>query len=253
MTSPAVHPACVRRAQSVIFAVFSCARIPAFAAALVLALPGTVHASASGNSALASHPLAQHVREAARRFAIPETWIWAVMRQESGGNAAVVSHAGARGLMQIMPATWAMLTARYDLGSDPFEVRANIHAGAAYLRLMWDRFGDLNLTLAAYNAGPGRVDAYARGQRGLPFETVQYVARIAPSLGRRTVVQRIAKPSLDLHSWRASAIFAARERSPSPDREAAVDAQELRGAGDRQIVVRPVSRSLFAPMSGRPQ
>ena len=55
------------------------------------------------------------------------------------------------GVMQIMPATWAMLTARHGLGTDPFDVRANILGGAAYLRAMWERYGDIRLMLAAYN------------------------------------------------------------------------------------------------------
>ncbi|WP_188513834.1 lytic transglycosylase domain-containing protein [Blastomonas aquatica] len=129
------------------------------------------------------HPYAAHVAEASHRFGIPEYWIWSVMRAESGGRSRAVSHAGAMGLMQIMPRTWTMLSARFGLGSDPFDIRANILAGAAYLRLMWDRYGDITLMLAAYNAGPGRVDDYRRGRRRLPSETADYVARIAPSLG----------------------------------------------------------------------
>src|SRR3546814_2027926 len=85
---------------------------------------------------------------------IPERWIWRVMHAESRGNARAVSQAGAMGLMQIMPATWAMLSARHGLGADPFDVRSNILAGAAYLRAMWDRYRDVPLMLAAYNAGP---------------------------------------------------------------------------------------------------
>src|SRR3546814_12748956 len=69
----------------------------------------------------AAHPYADHVAAAARRFGIPEAWIWAVMRVESRGNSRAVSRAGAMGLMQIMPATWAGLRARYGLGPDPFD------------------------------------------------------------------------------------------------------------------------------------
>ena len=105
------------------------------------------------------HPYAAPVAEAAQRFAIPELWIWRVMHAESRGRAGAVSDAGAMGLMQIMPGTWAPLTARHRLGSNPFDPRANILAGAAYLRAMWDRYGDIALMLAAYNAGPGRADA----------------------------------------------------------------------------------------------
>jgi soluble lytic murein transglycosylase-like protein len=74
------------------------------------------------------------------------------MRAESGGNPRAISAAGAMGLMQLMPATWRSLTARYGLAADPFDVHANILAGAAYLREMLDRYGDLPTALADYNA-----------------------------------------------------------------------------------------------------
>src|SRR3546814_12339493 len=94
--------------------------------------------------------------------------MWRFMHAEIRGNALAVSQAGVMGLMQIMPATWAMLSARHGLGADPFDVRSNILAGAAYLRAMWDRYRDVPLMLAAYNAGPGRAAAFASGRRGLP-------------------------------------------------------------------------------------
>ncbi len=98
------------------------------------------------------------IDEASRRFGIPRDWVRGVMQQESGGRTSlnrrpITSSAGAMGLMQIMPATFAELTARYGLGGDPYEPRANILAGAAYLREMYDRFGPAHF-LAAYNAGP---------------------------------------------------------------------------------------------------
>lgn len=107
-------------------------------------------ASAAPSPAAAPHPYAAHVAEASQRFAIPDVWIWRVMHAESRGRPGAVSRAGAMGLMQIMPGTWAMLTARHRLGADPFDNRANILAGAAYLRQMWDRYGDVRLMLAAY-------------------------------------------------------------------------------------------------------
>ncbi len=121
------------------------------------------------------------VAEAAQRFAIPEHWIGAVMDQESGGNPRALSRAGAMGLMQIMPATWDMLAARHGLGSDPYEPRDNIMAGAAYLREMHDRYGMVGM-LAAYNAGPGRYEAYLRFGRPLPAETRAYLAQLLPNL-----------------------------------------------------------------------
>jgi hypothetical protein len=126
-------------------------------------------------------PYAQAVAEAARRFAIPERWIWAVMRAESGGDPRAVSPKGAMGLMQIMPATWAELRARHGLGTDPYDPRDNIFAGAAYLREMRERYGAPGL-LAAYHAGPGRYDEYLAG-RPLPAETLAYVATLAPLIG----------------------------------------------------------------------
>lgn len=126
--------------------------------------------------------IAALVQDAARRFGIPETWIYAVMRTESAGRIDATSPAGAMGLMQIMPATWATLTARYSLGGNAYDPRANIMAGAAYLREMYARYGSPGF-LAAYNAGPGRYEQYTRGQRGLPLETRNYVAKIAPMIG----------------------------------------------------------------------
>ncbi|MBU6299154.1 MAG: lytic transglycosylase domain-containing protein, partial [Alphaproteobacteria bacterium] len=64
---------------------------------------------------------------------------------------------------------------RYGLGDDPFNARDNILAGTAYLRQMFDRFGDG--FLAAYNAGPGRYQAYLDGRQSLPAETLSYLMR----------------------------------------------------------------------------
>src|SRR3546814_12408185 len=85
-------------------------------------------------------------------------------------------------------------TTLFRSGADPFDVRSNILAGAAYLRAMWDRYRDVPLMLAAYNAGPGRADAFASGRRGLPAETRAYVARIAPELGASGIASRAAAP-----------------------------------------------------------
>jgi soluble lytic murein transglycosylase-like protein len=86
------------------------------------------------------------------------------------------------GLMQIMPDTYDELRLRYALGSDPFEPHDNIMAGAAYIREMADRYGAPGF-LAAYNAGPSRMDSYLTGGEPLPDETVNYVASVAPRIG----------------------------------------------------------------------
>lgn len=76
-------------------------------------------------------PWSDQVLEAARRFAVPEPWIRAVMQVESAGEAHATSPKGARGLMQIMPGTWNELRTKHDLGNDPYLPRDNILAGAA--------------------------------------------------------------------------------------------------------------------------
>jgi hypothetical protein len=127
-------------------------------------------------------PWGPYIREASGRFGIPERWIRRVMRQESGGQEDVISWAGAMGLMQVMPDTYEELRARYGLGDDPFDPHNNILAGSAYLKEMYDRYGSPGF-LAAYNAGPNRLDRYLNDGTPLPVETVNYVAAIAPSLG----------------------------------------------------------------------
>ena len=125
----------------------------------------------------------RHIEVAAARFALPGELVRAVIAAESDGRPDAVSSAGAMGLMQLMPGTWAMLRARLGLGADPFEPGDNILAGAAYLRELLDRYGDPGF-LAAYNAGPGRYEQSLAG-RPLPAETQAYVARIATQLQRR--------------------------------------------------------------------
>ncbi|MBB2162632.1 lytic transglycosylase domain-containing protein [Gluconacetobacter sacchari] len=123
-------------------------------------------------------PFDAYVAEAATRANIPPAWITAVMRAESTGDASAVSPKGAMGLMQIMPDTWRELRAALNLGSDPYDPRDNITAGAAYLRWLHDRYGDAGF-LAAYNAGPGRYEELLRTSRTLPDETKKYVTRVA--------------------------------------------------------------------------
>jgi soluble lytic murein transglycosylase-like protein len=131
-----------------------------------------------------------YIREASARFAIPESWIRQVIRSESGGRTMlggrpITSSAGAMGLMQLMPPTWAEMRSKYRLGSDPHDPRDNILAGTAYLRTMYDRFGYPGL-FAAYNAGPGRYQEHLAGGRPLPAETLAYLAGIEPGYAGRS-------------------------------------------------------------------
>jgi len=136
-------------------------------------------------------PWGPYVHEAAVRFSLPETWIRAVMQQESGGRqtsadgSPITSSAGAMGLMQVMPGTYELMRQRYALGPDPYDPHSNILAGAAYLKEMHTRFG-APAFLAAYNAGPDRVDAYLNGSTMLPDETVNYVAAIGHAIGMQS-------------------------------------------------------------------
>ncbi len=172
------------------------------------AAPGTAWAQEAPVAApAAAHPYAGHVADAARRFGIPEAWIWAVMRVESRGNSRAVSRAGAMGLMQIMPATWGSMRARYGLGPDPFDVRDNIMAGAAYLREMHDRYGNASAMLAAYNAGPGRYDDYLSRGRPLPAETVGYLAQFTAVVGAPGAVETAVSAPPDRFAWRRAALF----------------------------------------------
>jgi hypothetical protein len=130
------------------------------------------------------------IAEAAKQFSIPAEWIRAVMRRESGGRTMlregrpIRSKAGAVGLMQLMPGTYAEMRAKHDLGADPSNPHDNVMAGAAYLRWLSRRYG-FPAMFAAYNAGPGYYEDHLQGARALPAETQAYVEGIAASVGRR--------------------------------------------------------------------
>ncbi len=139
----------------------------------------------------AGDPWGPYITQAARRFDVPERWIREVMRQESGGRQGALSRAGAMGLMQVMPGTYAELSRRYALGNDPYHPWDNIMAGTAYIREMYELYG-APAFLAAYNAGPRRLEDYLWGNRGLPNETRNYVARIGPRIEGTSPSRRAA-------------------------------------------------------------
>lgn len=150
------------------------------------AKPASMQRAATGAPAVAASahpfaarlaPFADAVREAADRFEVDPRVIEAVIARESSGNPRAESPKGARGLMQIIPAT-----AR-ELGlANAFDPRQNILAGTRYLSRMLERFnGDLALALAAYNAGPGAVARHG----GIPpyRETIRYVSEVLTLVG----------------------------------------------------------------------
>jgi hypothetical protein len=134
-----------------------------------------------------SDPWGPYIHEASDRFTVPEKWIREVMRQESGGHqylggSLTTSASGAMGLMQLMPVTYAQERDRYGLGPDPYEPHDNIMAGTAYIGELNARYGSPGF-LAAYNAGPGRLESYLSDGTPLPHETVGYLASVGPRLG----------------------------------------------------------------------
>jgi soluble lytic murein transglycosylase-like protein len=122
------------------------------------------------------------VERVAEAYQISPVLIEALVWQESRWRAGARSSAGAIGLAQLMPGT-----AR-DLGVNPYDPNANLMGGARYLRQQLDRFGgDVELALAAYNAGPGRV----LRARGIPriTETQTYVRSIVDRLSGSSTVR----------------------------------------------------------------
>lgn len=118
------------------------------------------------------------IYRAAQETGVDPRFIHAVIRQESRYKNEAVSHAGAQGLMQLMPAT----AKRFGC-DDPHDSAANIKAGTKYLAWLLKRFdGDVSLALAGYNAGEGAVDKYD----GVPpyNETQNYVRKIVANYGK---------------------------------------------------------------------
>ena len=115
-------------------------------------------------------------QEAAAKYQVPVKLLQAVAKAESNFKPRAVSHAGAVGVMQLMPGTAKSLGV-----SDPYDARQNIMGGAKYLKENLDRFQDVSLALAAYNAGPNRVTEYG----GIPpfKETQNYVKTVLGYMG----------------------------------------------------------------------
>ncbi len=224
----------VRCARLLLAGLFACA-LPVAA----VAQPQPAERSAPAD------PYAAPIAEASQRFGVPVAWIRAVLRAESAGDPRAVSSAGAIGLMQIMPDTWAGLRARHRLGSDPYDPRDNILAGTAYLRELHDRYGSVTAMLAAYNAGPGRYEASLSG-RPLPAETRAYVAAIAPVIDSGVTVPPVMVAVADQSAWTRAPLFVAQpDRGPVVDR---VQAESRSNDVGPALPVRDVSA--IVPQSG---
>jgi soluble lytic murein transglycosylase-like protein len=197
-------------------------------------------------------PLAAYVTEASRRFGIPERWIRAIMRVESDGEQRARSKKGAMGLMQIMPGTWTELRSRYRLGADPYDVRDNILAGAAYIRELSDRYGTPGF-LAAYNAGPGRYERHLATGRTLPEDTQAYVATLAPMIESKQAKVQIGAVGKSF-AWAKSPLIATRNLGISGDGGSSADMRRPRSSSAQGVVdlsaLVPHSGNLFVHRTG---
>ena len=136
-----------------------------------------------------------YIADSGRRHGVDPVLLYAIMHRESAFKRNAVSYKGARGLMQLMPATAARLGVR-----NIFDPQQNIDGGARYMKFLLNRFGgDVRLALAGYNAGEGAVDKYS----GVPpyRETREYVRRIGeryammrnPEIARRAPAQTLTE------------------------------------------------------------
>ncbi|MGD0192863.1 MAG: lytic transglycosylase domain-containing protein [Rhizomicrobium sp.] len=128
------------------------------------------------------------IEAASRQFGIPQSWIRTVMRMESAGRTMssvtqpITSRAGAMGLMQVMPGTYAEMRQQYRLGRNAYDPHDNVYAGAAYLRWLHGKYG-FPAMFAAYNDGPGHLEQHMQHGETLPDETRNYLNRISAILG----------------------------------------------------------------------
>jgi soluble lytic murein transglycosylase-like protein len=150
----------------------------------------------SGRSAASVNDL---VNEASGRYRLDPDLVTSVIKAESGFNVRAVSPKGAQGLMQLMPGTASTLGV-----TNAFDPQANVEGGTKYLRELLERYNfDLVKALAAYNAGPQRVEQFG----GIPpyYETRAYVARVVKDFNRKKAAQKVSTAKHTSGSKRALA------------------------------------------------
>ncbi|MCJ8006005.1 lytic transglycosylase domain-containing protein [Lederbergia wuyishanensis] len=144
---------------------------PILSSQSAIQMASNIHATVKDNTKV-PESLEEIIQKASEVYNLPAKLIKSIIKHESNFNSSAVSHAGASGLMQLMPQTAKGLGV-----SDIFDPLQNVMGGSKYLRTMLDKYdGNLVLALAAYNAGPGNVDKYG----GIPpfTETQNYVRKV---------------------------------------------------------------------------
>ncbi len=195
-----------------------------------LSLPAPI-ASKSGTPAVgltqSSANLTQVVNSASATYHLDPDLVNSVIHAESGFNAHARSAKGAQGLMQLMPSTASALGV-----SDAFDPQANVGGGSRYLRELLERYNfDLVKALAAYNAGPQRVEQY----KGVPpfHETRAYVARIVHDYNRKKIAQEQAAAA-----QKQAKASKAHESAPASTRHAAAAPKHVSKAA-AQVAANP--------------
>jgi soluble lytic murein transglycosylase-like protein len=149
------------------------------AVAMILAQLEGRHSTLSRRDLIA---LSETIVEQAERHGLDPKLVWAVIQVESGGYNLAVSHVGALGLMQLMPATGHELARKHGVAwrgeESLFDPIVNVKLGTAYLKQLSDKYdGDVQVALAAYNWGPGRIDRFLRAGSPVPTEYISRVMR----------------------------------------------------------------------------
>ena len=164
---------------------------------------------------VSQEPFGELIKAAAKRYSVDADLITSVIAAESNFNPQAISRRNARGLMQLLPSTAATLGVK-----NIFDPKENIEAGTHYLSDLLALYkNDLALTLAAYNAGPERVQRY--GQRVPPFaETISYVRRVKQTYSQRKSGNLSAKTAS-----RSAASAAAAPQTAAPQTAASPSAK----------------------------
>jgi len=165
------------------------------------------------------------VNSASGRYRLDPDLVNSVIKAESGFNAHAVSPKGAQGLMQLMPGTASQLGV-----PNAFDPQANVDGGTRYLRELLERYNfDLVKALAAYNAGPQRVEQY----RGVPpyYETRAYVARIVRDFNKKKMAQQKAAATTSTGKKTPAAGATAKTRPTTPAAKVHPQPQEQASAG----------------------